>query len=479
MADIILGAAANWSVAGGYATGIGTMTGADGVLASGTLTPTVSPAWTVNALVGRKMSLGGTLYDVSANSATAATITSPPADATYTYIVTGPPLSGDTISLNGYALTLDGSNASTYTCVSIAARVALGGAASAGTIVPANATSTIAANVSAGTVDLITLTSAANRTLTINGTLTGGTATSKRGIYMTSGTHTIAVTSIVGGTADSAYAMNLVDGTLTALTVTTATASANAPAIATYIGTNTTITNAVAAAQGAVKMLGGTWNVTNATGGSAAGAHGVSISGGTCTVTKAKGGSVAGAYGIGITGGTGVVNGVDLTGTGYPVAVNGGILKMAAGIPLQFSDAAGALKVFCPVPTLNLVVLDTVLYTSAAGSVYGTLASSIVDSAGAVSAGPGILDGDGDVYPSGVLEADTGIYGSYGVVDIAGVAYEFGILSNDGIVHEEGVLEDSGVNYYALASEDSTPYLAGFEAGGGVGVRYGGALRGA
>jgi hypothetical protein len=59
----------------------GTMSAADGVLVSGVLTPTVSPGWTISELVGKTIRLGPTdWYAISANSATAATITAPPAD---------------------------------------------------------------------------------------------------------------------------------------------------------------------------------------------------------------------------------------------------------------------------------------------------------------------------------------------------------------------------------------------------------------
>ena len=89
---------ANWSTDGTWAiSGIGTASGAGGVLASGVLTPTVSPGWTIGALVGRRMKLAATWYDISANTATTATITSPPADATYAYLLGGAPLATDNV----------------------------------------------------------------------------------------------------------------------------------------------------------------------------------------------------------------------------------------------------------------------------------------------------------------------------------------------------------------------------------------------
>ena len=69
-------------------TFVGKTSGADGVLNTGVLTPTSSPNWVPGALIGRQIRLGTTnWYDVTDNTATTATIASPPANATYAYLV--------------------------------------------------------------------------------------------------------------------------------------------------------------------------------------------------------------------------------------------------------------------------------------------------------------------------------------------------------------------------------------------------------
>jgi len=68
------------------------------VLVGSTLTPTVSPTWTVSALVGRRIRLGASnWYSISANTATSATITSPPGNGTYAYLLGGAPIDSDIV----------------------------------------------------------------------------------------------------------------------------------------------------------------------------------------------------------------------------------------------------------------------------------------------------------------------------------------------------------------------------------------------
>jgi hypothetical protein len=205
-----------------------------------------------------------------------------------------------------------------------------------------------------------------------------------------------------------------------------------------------------------------------------------------------------------------IVNGTDLTGVGYPTGNAGGVLKVAAGVPLQFSDAAGALKVFCPVPALGTVAKDVVLCSGGASYIgtrvdcpvgkavtssgnygdpddpkVGTIASSIVNSAGVVTAGAGILDGAGVRYAYGVMEMTTqnyhtkgvldwdGVYHAYGVLDITGngsssgglldvdhAYHQFGIVSNGYVFALTGVREADGT-LYTLTATDSTPYTTG------------------
>jgi hypothetical protein len=90
----------------GAVSGIGTASGAAGVLASGILTPAVSPTWTVDALIGRRIKLTATWYTITDNDATTCTIASPPADANYDWLLGGVPIDGDAIVVAaGHTLT--------------------------------------------------------------------------------------------------------------------------------------------------------------------------------------------------------------------------------------------------------------------------------------------------------------------------------------------------------------------------------------
>ena len=367
----------------------------------------------------------------------------------------GAPAAGDTLYLNnGAILHLDGANASTYTCVAIKGATAADSANynQSGYIVLDNATSTIAANIYGGNAtSFISLT---NKTLTVNDVYAGDSYA----IYAPSGTNTIVARDVTGGYSGR-IGIYLNGGTNT-ITFRNATGGAgtNASGITINHASSITCTGVVTggsgSASGLVNFANISFTIPSAVGGGNAGAAGLSNYAGIATVTSAMGGTVAGACGaIAFSGGTVIVNGTDLTGVGYPTGNAGGTLKVAAGVPLQFSNAAGALKVFCPVPAANLVVLDTVLYThyvaGEATNEYGTLASSIVDSVGAVTAAPGILDSAG---------ARTA---APGILDVDGALHVYGVMAGDGQVEDEGVLESAGTKFYDLGSEDSTPYLAG------------------
>ena len=318
-----------------------------------------------------------------------------------------PPAADDTVFLNtGGTLTLDGTSA-TYTCVAIkqATSAAPTTYNQTGIIAMAaggDAAPTIAANLIAGAADMITLAAGANKTLTITGTVTGGSTASKRGIYVSGGTHVLNVTACVGGAANSAHGIKVDGGTVTG-TIETATGSATAAAYGAYCNSSlmsNTITNAVggayegaygvqlqngtlaitnstgssAAASSGILVGSGTHTITNATGGGVTGSYGVLASGGTTTITTAKGGTVTGALGAGGTSGTLIINGTNLTGTGYPVGTHGATVKVAAGVKLQFSNASAALTKYYD-PTLMPAVGAVLLNTSYGGGDYlGTLA---------------------------------------------------------------------------------------------------------
>jgi hypothetical protein len=187
----------NWSDDAAWAiSGIGTASAADGVLASGVLTPTVSPAWTVSALVGRRIKLDATWYSISANSATAATITAPPADATYAYLLGGAPIAGDAcIIADGTVMTLD-------TNTSIASLTAAGNTgyilcATDRTITLTGTGITYAGTLTAGFIrhsaNTLTILGAGAGTTTVTGTAAGYAV-------VTSGTGALTITN-TGGTA--------------------------------------------------------------------------------------------------------------------------------------------------------------------------------------------------------------------------------------------------------------------------------------
>ena len=213
----------------------------------------------------------------------------------------------------------------------------------------------ITANVRAGSTPCLVIANGA--VVTGIGDSTGGESVSAHGIS-TSGT--VTATNATGGAGLYAYGITV--GAATAIITVTGTATGGAG----YGAEGVSIGYALSSTAS---------NIANAVGSpTMAGAHGLGANSSfTVTVGNAKGGGVFGANGVSSASATIVLNGTDLTGVGYPVAVSGtASLKVAAGVPLQFSNAAGALKVFCPVPALGTVKQDTVVYTSAAGSVYGT-----------------------------------------------------------------------------------------------------------
>jgi hypothetical protein len=368
----------NWSTdAFGTYSGFGTVTGLDGVLVAGTLTPVVSPGWTVGALVGRRMSLGGTWYSISANTATACTITAPPGDGTYTYIVGGTPLAGDTVYLGttgstGYALTLDGANNSTYTCTLIQA--SNGTTANSGTIVLGNAISILASSIVGGTSNMITMT---GQTLSVINVSTGVTNASVSVILVNSGTNSLTITGNIssangqgsstiglrfdGGTNTFSFGGNATGGigpaiyqnTNTSFNVGTATGGTGGGGHGIVLRGNATVnvTTAIGGSAAAGVQIGnGTTtypilNVTNATGSS--GAPGVLAYFGVTTVTTATGcvggfpGVICGLFGSTVSP-TVVINGTNLLVLAPPVGYTFGSLRVTGGVRLLFFNGSGS-----------------------------------------------------------------------------------------------------------------------------------------
>ena len=395
-----------------------------------------------------------------------------------------PPAAEDTLYLNDTCvLTLDTSPNDTYTCVAIKAstNAAKETYNQDGHIALGNATSTINANLRAGdTNPMITLSNAANKTLTIGAgtTVTGGSASNVYGISVTGSTddgHTLTVNNVTGGSGNSAHGL-YIDGGKVSLTINgtchgglgagrgyyasggtinytkaipAATASSKAHGI--YNGANSTFT--VTAAEGAggsnfhgIYVAAGTVTVTTATGGNVAGSYGAYCGGGEVIVTTAVGGTHVGGIGAVAAGGTVTVNGVDLTQTGYPCSSSGGILKIDEGVPVQFSDTDGDLAVFPWCPDKAKVLVDTEIYSGYVGELKG-----IIDDAGDVHAKPGILGSNGTYYAKP------------GVLDVDGARTPIGVLDSDGEMHAEAVLQHDDDVYvaYALTSPQSVPYKTG------------------
>lgn len=222
----------NWADDPAWAiSGVGTASGADGVLVSGVLTPTVSPAWTVSALVGRRIKLDATWYSISANTATTATITSPPADATYAYLLGGAPIAGDaciisdstimTLNANTSIASLTAAGNTGYILVVTSQTITItgsgityGGTLTAGFIrVSANTltingpgSGTTVSNTAAGYCILESSTAA----LTINNS--GGTAVSNTGTGRTirwTGTGALIITATTVASASGGYAISM------------------------------------------------------------------------------------------------------------------------------------------------------------------------------------------------------------------------------------------------------------------------------
>ena len=192
-----------------------------------------------------------------------------------------------------------------------------------------------------------------NATLSVSGTATGSAVAG--GVYYASAsTSAHSINAAQGGSGSSGRGVRF-GVSATNVTIGTATGgSGSAHGVSAEAGSPVfTVTNAYAGSDNGTYGLSvasgvSVSTVTNAYGGSVAGAHGAVVSSGSATlvVGTAKGGSVMGASGVYADLGICTVNGTDLTGTGYPVSVNRGSVKVAAAVTMQFSDAAGVLKKF-------------------------------------------------------------------------------------------------------------------------------------
>lgn len=232
--------AGDWGANGKWAiAGIGTASGADGVLVSGVLTPTVSPAWTVGALIGRKMKLDGTLYAISDNDATTATITAPPGDATYAYVLEGAPLPTDIVQVK-HAMTVDGAvrarlpESGTFASLDLASA----GGASPGLVVTGTVEIVCTATVlgienlhDSGVAAVLTVTGSGETTLNesylcegttiFTGTVTGGGPADTVGGVIVSGALTATK---ITGTSNSSYGV-LISGSITGDVIGTSNSS--------------------------------------------------------------------------------------------------------------------------------------------------------------------------------------------------------------------------------------------------------------
>ena len=483
----------NWSADATWAiTGIGTASGADGVLVSGVLTPTVSPAWTAGALVGRRMKLDAVWYSVSANTETTATITSPPADATYAYLLGGSPLATDVVIVaTGHIVALD--------------------------VVRAPATaSTFASLTGTGTGQItVALTTGVTREIFVAGAVQAGTKPTAEGLIVVAG---------------SAGTFNLTCTTATAGTNTSASCIVhNGTSAATVNVTGNIVGGSANYAYGMNITNSGPWSVTgNITGGSAGSAAagltnaytGAGTINGPSTIS---GGGAITCYGVN-NAYTGVITldaangGVDLVNSANVTAWIGkppvwkitGRANYISWPTVNLDGAGNAIVRFVVLPTLGTVTLNTVLcsggasyigtrvdcpvgkavtssgnYGNPASPLVGTISSSIVDADGVVTAAPGILDADGArtaepgildtdgaAYTKGLLDWD-GVFRDYGILDIGGDGssdggvldvdheyHQFGIISTGNVFALTGVREADGT-VYTLTDGNSTPYTTG------------------
>jgi len=417
------------------------MSGTD-TLTGVVLAVATSPALVASALVGRRLKLASTWYDITANTTDSITIGgTPPGDGSYAWIVGGAPLAGDDQTIaTGQTVTFD-------------PPVVDG-------ISRAPATSGVLGNLTFSGTGNMAATIAENRELHV-ASIVAGTAT---GSIMTSGstsgkTFDIHATSVTGGTAVVAYAIwpAHTNSTLR-LHTTTLSGGSNVQALG-VVGNYgpTTIDGNVEGVAGRVTIIGGSQMEAFGLSTNAYVRSSVIVTGG-----DIKGSTTSSASGIGST--SQATIGVicvdcDFYDSANAVAVSGFPVEQRitdranfdSHVNVKLNGGGAATVRFVVLPDVTKVVLDTVLCSGGAGYL-GTLASSIVDSVGSVTAAPGILDSAGArTTKPGILNS-TGARTAYGVLTAAGVRYA------------EGVLEGSGTIYWTIADTGSTPYGNGEDA---------------
>jgi hypothetical protein len=244
-----------------------------------------------------------------------------------------PPGVTDNIYLNGYTLTLDGANASTYTCATIKGRASNGTTHTAGNLILANATSTIVASLSAGTIYMVDM---AGKALTVTGNIYGGSGGANNPcIKCSSGANSLAINGDIygGSVAVNSRGVYFSGGTVT------------------FTVTGTVTGGSYTNCQGLYLEIAMTITVATAVGGSAGGAHGIQLNttGTDVTVAMAKGGTGATPpCGVFALWGIARVNGTDISNPGYPVGWGSGSARMAPGLLLTARDPNGAALIYYP-----------------------------------------------------------------------------------------------------------------------------------
>lgn len=210
------------------------------------------------------------------------------------------PAAGDDVDSNGYTVTIDQN-------VTVASLINTNASAGGFTVASAR---TIAANVTASVRTVLSCTNTSG-TVTITGTITGGSSASAYGVSITGAGGTTTITAsggVLGGSGSAANGVYIATGAGITVNITgdcTGGSNTNACGVNANVAATVTITGNVTGgsstnAQGARNSSSGTMTVTlTATGGSGSGATGLNNSGtGTASCTTAVAGTTAGVAGL-------------------------------------------------------------------------------------------------------------------------------------------------------------------------------------